>query len=243
MTSTKTFYFNDDKNNEQLEIIIKQLYHPSYGCYVWPSSFVLAEYIWNKRNLFKDKTILELGSGTSLPGYLCALLSSESLIILTDDGRSNKSKILQNISDGLILNDLSPCFRYSSPTIMREKTRLISHKANNNNVWIRDLIWGEFCSGKDGGLLNILNDLETCNKKIDWILGSDTFYDPKDKWNLEAKLIPLKSFDFNFEKYTVDIPMETVVEDEIGGKDHIRSLQSIFLIEINNKKQSKNNKK
>ncbi|CAJ0843204.1 7500_t:CDS:2 [Entrophospora sp. SA101] len=198
-----------------------------------------SEYIWNKRNLFKDKTILELGSGTSLPGYLCALLSSESLIILTDDGRSNKSKILQNISDGLILNDLSPCFRYSSPTIMREKTRLISHKANNNNVWIRDLIWG----GKDGGLLNILNDLETCNKKIDWILGSDTFYDPKDKWNLEAKLIPLKSFDFNFEKYTVDIPMETVVEDEIGGKDHIRSLQSIFLIEINNKKQSKNNKK
>ncbi|CAJ0754624.1 7450_t:CDS:2, partial [Entrophospora sp. SA101] len=65
----------------------------------------------------------------------------------------------------------------------------------------------------------------------------------ENKWNLEAKLIPLKSFDFNFEKYTVDIPMETVVEDEIGGKDHIRSLQSIFLIEINNKKQSKNNKK
>jgi predicted nicotinamide N-methyase len=63
--STKVFHFCDDKSldknsREEKSVIIKELLDPSYGCYVWPSAFVLAEYIWHKRDLFKDKTILEV---------------------------------------------------------------------------------------------------------------------------------------------------------------------------------------
>ena len=63
--STKVFRFWDDKSldknsREEKSVIIKELLDPSYGCYVWPSAFVLAEYIWHERDLFKDKTILEV---------------------------------------------------------------------------------------------------------------------------------------------------------------------------------------
>jgi hypothetical protein len=56
----KTFHFWDDENSEEKSVIIKELLDPSYGCYIWPSAFVLAEYIWHERDSFKDKTILEV---------------------------------------------------------------------------------------------------------------------------------------------------------------------------------------
>ncbi len=64
MNSTKVFHFreenSDESSREEKSVIIKELLDPSYGCYIWPSAFVLAEYIWNKRDLIKDKTILEV---------------------------------------------------------------------------------------------------------------------------------------------------------------------------------------
>ncbi|CAG8446592.1 8213_t:CDS:2 [Funneliformis caledonium] len=157
MNPTKIFHFCDEENSnersrEEQSVIIKELLEPSYGCYIWPSAFVLAEYIWYKRDLFKDKTILELGSGTSLPGFLCALISNDTHVILTD--RPDAPQVLENMRDTVRLNNL--------------KTR--------NNIWIRGLMWGDF----GDGLFQLLTDVDQSNRKVDWILGSDTFYDPKD---------------------------------------------------------------
>ncbi|CAG8795096.1 34448_t:CDS:2 [Gigaspora margarita] len=270
MNSTKTFYFGNNFH-ENRTIVIKELLHPSYGCYIWPSAFVLAEYIWEKRDMFKDKTILELGAGTSLPGFLCASLSPQTHVILTD--RSDCPQILENIHDGAQLNRLLVTSDDISVGTLR------------SNVWIRGLTWGEFCFGnqekdKNGGnLLQLLRDIEQNDRKLDWILGSDTFYDPKDfediiatiayilnyhaqkakfltsyqersskrtiqylldKWKLKCRQISLKSFDFDYDKYTNSNNSE-LNNDSINNTSeaackkemiYSSSLQSIFLLEI-----------
>ena len=44
----------------------------SYGLYLWPSSPVLAWYLWLQQDQFRHRTVLELGAGTALPGILLA---------------------------------------------------------------------------------------------------------------------------------------------------------------------------
>ncbi|CAG8488400.1 11063_t:CDS:2, partial [Scutellospora calospora] len=105
-------------------------------------------------------------AGTSLPGFLCASLSNQTHVILTD--RSDCPQILENIHDGARLNRLLVT---SNDTF------------EGSNVWIRGLTWGEFYLGnkknEEGNLLQLLHDVEQNDKTLDWIMGSDTFYDPK----------------------------------------------------------------
>ena len=42
------------------------------GLYIWPSSPVLAWYLWLHHSKFTGKRVLELGAGTALPGILLA---------------------------------------------------------------------------------------------------------------------------------------------------------------------------
>ncbi|CAG8487180.1 2004_t:CDS:2 [Acaulospora morrowiae] len=177
MNSTKIFRFGQDVLNgrEEQVIIIKELLDPAYGCYVWPSAFVLSEYIWAQKDLFRDKTILEIGAGTSLPGFLCASLSPETHVILTD--RPDVPQILENIREGARLNGLMS-------SAENRKAEEDDDKPLRQNVWVRGLKWGEIffqCDDdREEGLLKLLRDIEQSGKQLDWILGSDTFYDPKD---------------------------------------------------------------
>jgi hypothetical protein len=86
------------------------------------------------------------------------LLSNDTHVVLTD--RTDVPQILENIREAAKLNNLT-----------------------RNNVWIKGLMWGDFSDNEqleDGdGLFQLLNGIEQSNRKIDWILGSDTFYDPK----------------------------------------------------------------
>ncbi|XP_061175322.1 histone-arginine methyltransferase METTL23-like [Saccostrea echinata] len=70
--SERKFMFEDNNSKESEIITITEVLQPSYGLYVWPSAPVLAQYIWFNRNRIKGRNILELGSGTSLPGILAA---------------------------------------------------------------------------------------------------------------------------------------------------------------------------
>lgn len=45
-----------------------QLLQASYSFYIWPSAPVLAWFLWTQRNNIRGKRILEIGSGTALPG-------------------------------------------------------------------------------------------------------------------------------------------------------------------------------
>uniref|UniRef100_A0A3B4Y0K7 Methyltransferase 23, arginine n=2 Tax=Seriola lalandi dorsalis TaxID=1841481 RepID=A0A3B4Y0K7_SERLL len=63
-----------------------QVLDPQYGMYVWPCAVVLAQYLWTQREALKDKTVLELGAGVSLPGVVAARCGAK--VILSDSART-----------------------------------------------------------------------------------------------------------------------------------------------------------
>ncbi|XP_022911214.1 histone-arginine methyltransferase METTL23 [Onthophagus taurus] len=57
---------------EQLEIVIPELVQASYSFLTWCCAPVLAWFLWEKRQELVNKHVLELGSGTALPGIVAA---------------------------------------------------------------------------------------------------------------------------------------------------------------------------
>ncbi|XP_040563951.1 histone-arginine methyltransferase METTL23 [Lepeophtheirus salmonis] len=92
-----------DSSRPEVSVLVPEKLQTSYGLYVWPSSHVLSWFIWTHVEDFVGKRILELGSGTSLPGLLCAKVGSTS-VTLTD--RGSNPDILDNIKTAVEINNL-----------------------------------------------------------------------------------------------------------------------------------------
>lgn len=90
--------------DEKVEIYIPELLQPGYSFYTWPSAPILAWFLWQRRHSLVNKTVLELGSGTSLPGILAAKCGAQ--VYLTDS--SIFPKTLQHIHNCCTLNKLTP---------------------------------------------------------------------------------------------------------------------------------------
>jgi len=93
-----------DNSKEPVDVVIPEQLAASYGLYLWPSAPVLAWYLWLRQEDLKNKTILELGSGTSLPGLLCAKFGA-SKVYLSDD--SWQPNTLKNINEAVKINGLA----------------------------------------------------------------------------------------------------------------------------------------
>ncbi|KAI8991044.1 hypothetical protein BDF20DRAFT_18563 [Mycotypha africana] len=214
-----------------------QMLNPAYGCYIWPSALVMAEFVWFFKSEFENKVLLEVGAGTSLPSLLLAKASILKRAILSDT--QSTLPVIQGCVD---LNTLEI------------------------PVHIQALNWGTFGTAEDSIDTFVQNTVEAkWNTKIDYIIGSDTFYEPSqfenlltlvsyvihqhnpqckfitayqerspkrsiqyllDKWHLKCKLIPKESFDFDEIKYTHP-------EDSLSKvKVNAGSLSSVFVLEI-----------
>lgn len=77
---------------------------PGYSFYTWPGAPILAWFLWQRRHSLVNKSILELGSGTSLPGLLAAKCGAK--VTLSDS--SIFPKTLQHIHNCCTLNKLVP---------------------------------------------------------------------------------------------------------------------------------------
>ncbi|KAF7659072.1 hypothetical protein LDENG_00003660 [Lucifuga dentata] len=82
----KVFTFEEIKNSQHsLTVSIPEVLDPQYGMYVWPCAVVLAQYLWMHRDELKEKTVLELGAGVSLPGVVAAKCGAK--VILSDSAK------------------------------------------------------------------------------------------------------------------------------------------------------------
>lgn len=88
--------------NESLEIYIPELLQASYSFYTWPSAPVLAWFLWEHKEELNGKRVLELGSGTALPG----ILASKCGAIVTLSDSANLPKSLQHIRRSCELNGI-----------------------------------------------------------------------------------------------------------------------------------------
>lgn len=131
---------NGEPFEEKLEVIIPELLQGTYSFYTWPSAPVLAWFIWENRQEFYGKKVVELGSGTALPGIVAAKCGAN--VILTESASLTKS--LSHTRRSCQVNNL----------IINKHIRVIG------------LTWGLFLSN-----LDYLGPL-------DYILGSDCFFEP-----------------------------------------------------------------
>ena len=131
-----------DDNKSPVEIIIPEQLAASYGLYIWPCSPVLAWYIWLHQDKFNGKSVLELGSGTALPGLLCAKMGCKK-VWLSDD--SFQQKTLENCKEAVKINNLE------------------------SSVDVIGLTWGDYTKSL----------IQFHDEKLDFIVGSDLFFDPK----------------------------------------------------------------
>jgi len=93
-----------DESKEAVDVIIPEQLAASYGLYLWPSAPVLAWYLWLRQDEIKGKKVLELGSGTALPGLLCAKFGADK-VFLTDDAWQENT--LKNIREAVKINQFS----------------------------------------------------------------------------------------------------------------------------------------
>ncbi|KAL3649249.1 hypothetical protein CASFOL_005652 [Castilleja foliolosa] len=80
MTTGCQHYFGSIEDGFSISIIENM--KEDYGLFVWPSSIILAEYIWQQKIRFSGANVVELGAGTSLPGLVAAKVGAE--VTLTD---------------------------------------------------------------------------------------------------------------------------------------------------------------
>ncbi|KAM9946217.1 hypothetical protein ACTFIT_004519 [Dictyostelium discoideum] len=134
------------------------------GMTTWGAAYQLSDFILSNQNLFINKNILELGSGTGLVGIILDFIKPLKKVILTD----YSPKVLKNLKFNMELNNL-------------EIQDFINDDDddNNNNVnkenddkinQVRVLDW----EIED---LNILNNYSGLNDS-NIILGADIVYEP-----------------------------------------------------------------
>jgi len=102
----------------------------SYGLYLWPSSPVLAWYLWLNQETFKNSRVLELGAGTSLPGLLLAKIGCS--VTLSDS--VTLPHCVKNCIEAVKLNDLDDRVKVVPLTWGLVTTKLLQFK--NNLDWV-----------------------------------------------------------------------------------------------------------
>ncbi|KAI8340067.1 hypothetical protein BC941DRAFT_419294 [Chlamydoabsidia padenii] len=252
-------YSSDRKDEAGITIHVEELMDSAYGYYIWPSSLVLSKYVWCHRNLFKNKTVLEVGAGTSLPSLVLTKIDPAPHVVITD-----VPSIIPVARSCLKLNGII--------TTKKDDTTYLSLTLP---LWVRGLEWGDI--GSANGIKQLLDDINTQwhHRNIDYIFGSDTFYDPPDfekllmtvayvihrhnsnckfitayqersskrsiqflldKWSLQCRLIPRDSFGFDGGRFESD---DDSIEDDTDTTTtipHIKmnasTVASVFLLEI-----------
>ncbi|KAH9488365.1 Methyltransferase-like protein 23 [Bulinus truncatus] len=137
----KEFIFTD----KQDFVSVKICENPAtdYGSFIWPCAPVLAQYVWQNKQLVKGCNVIEIGAGTGLPGIVAAKCGAN--VILSDS--ITYTSCLDLCRNNAELNGLS-------------------------NITVTGITWGEMSTT----LINL--------PKIDFILGSDCFYNSKDFENV-----------------------------------------------------------
>ena len=188
----RNFTFIDHVAGESVRVSIPEVVDPSYGMYVWPSAPVLAQYVWFHKAVVQNKSILELGAGTSLPGIVAAVIGGH--VILSD--ASNLGNCLDNCYQSCLANNVQNEVKVIGLTWGQFDPGLIT-------LCPIDIILGSDCfyDSKDfEDILMTVSFLMDRNPKCEfWTTYQDRSSDRTieqllNKWNLSCKQIPLVSF-------------------------------------------------
>ncbi|KAK2557115.1 Histone-arginine methyltransferase METTL23 [Acropora cervicornis] len=60
MQVEKEFFFQDECENDGINVRIPEIVDPQYGMFTWPAAPVLAHFIWKNKEHFKGKQVIEV---------------------------------------------------------------------------------------------------------------------------------------------------------------------------------------
>jgi predicted nicotinamide N-methyase len=147
----------------------------STGLAVWPASIILARWTAVKKELIKDKVVIELGAGCGLPGLAAARYGEARLTYITDI----HDPALKNAAYNVQLNSSKDS----------TKDNVFASIPEQNGIYCQERILSANKSdrgekGGDAGVVQVckLNwkDMESYPpERADVIIGSDLVYDVK----------------------------------------------------------------
>lgn len=155
--------FNNDtvdielENNVTIKINLCNSDKLETGGSLWHASHALCKYIYDSRERYHNKVILELGSGVGLCGIYLACISSAKAIILTDINEEQSAVINNNISLNKQLLSSSSCEIMVAPL-------LFGSSAND--------LYSSISKSYDMSIVDVITSY-----KVDLIIGSDIGYD------------------------------------------------------------------
>jgi predicted nicotinamide N-methyase len=138
--------------------LLEDLDSLEYPIATWPSSLLLAGFVVQNVSLFRGKTILELGAGTSLPSLLCAHQAVGAAKVLVSE-RPDEPDLHSLIQKGI---DLNLCSHICTVTSLDWHRFKPSHFINLPI----DIILGAdvfYCDEDFTSLFSMLNELFECN--------------------------------------------------------------------------------
>lgn len=217
MQVERAFYFRDESTKTEINVRIPEIVDPQYAMFTWPSAPVLAQFIWHSRDQVKQKQVIEIGAGTSLPGIVASLCGGK--VTLTD--REEYSECLRNCHHSCHVNGqdsikvVGITWGQFSPNLFR--------------LPVADIILGSDCfyDTKDfDDILATVSFLMEKNVQAKfWTTyqersSSRTIEDLLNKWGLQGAEIPLKDFDAD--------------QGNVGGSS-LSDLHTIHMLEITSK--------
>ena len=180
---------------------------------------IFRRYLWLRQDEFQGKKVLELGSGTALPGLLTAKIGADQVTLSDDAWQVNTIK---NILEAVKINNLQ-----------------------EPKIQVKGLTWGDYTEE----LFELTN--------LDFIIGSDLFFDPEVfepllitiAWLLEHNpqvliAVQERSSDWCLEEhllkwklkcsyiYPKDFLQGTGLEDQLDRQTYNFHLENISRIEI-----------
>lgn len=194
MFANRYFTFTGSQRNDKLNIVIPEVADPEYGMYTWPCAPVMAQYLWYHRDSILGKTILELGSGTSLPGIVAAKCGAN--VHLSDSAAL--PKCLETSINSCKANDLSD-IQVHGITWGKLDNSLLGLGLNN-----LDMIIASDCFYNTKDFEDVIVTVSFLMKKYKTTEFVFTYQERSssrsieyllDKWKLTGEEIPLCSFD------------------------------------------------
>ncbi|KAJ8961059.1 hypothetical protein NQ314_005989 [Rhamnusium bicolor] len=166
----KHYYIQNSGNIVSLRENINLISDGTTGLRTWQASLALSEWALQSEEAFKNKVILELGSGTGLTGLALVMECSPRCMYFTDCHSSVLSSLCDNvrlnIKDNISKNSEYGITADASDRLKRVKDRCLYSNLGNSNIFVLNLPWDD------------INE-EECLKlgPINKVIAADVVYD------------------------------------------------------------------
>jgi predicted nicotinamide N-methyase len=168
------------------------------GAILWPATYTLARFVVRHgAELFRNKTVVELGSGMGLPSAFIAAQRTCRLLVGTDHQRDIVDKLDENLKANFGSNDEHPSSLSSeSERVSGSASSIESENARTEEPLAMKLNWGSAKHHEQ--LLALAAEHVDGFRGFDFVVASDVVYEAEAAHALLSSVVALLADDGRF---------------------------------------------